>query len=1470
MGKFMDFVNQVVKDTKEMVKETQEIVKANINAGASTNDNTSTNNVNTSTTVNSNVSTSTHVNTNTAAVNVASNVNNNAVQNTAGVQTGSTLDALIANAGQGNLHSARTLHSMYANGEGVPRDMEQAYFWARVCSDMGDYNADYNVGVYFRDGIGVAPDIQKAWKYFERAARKGVTGAQQAYEELTAKFYVISSRPANSTMESIKEKATANRDIPEKYFSYCLQLANFEEDQDGKNWVALCYREGNGTPVNMIASVYWLKEAVEKGNPFAFYNLAGMYESGCGVLVDYDEAIRLYRIAEQRGHGWATERIQSLSTINTYTAQQLCDKAEKMGRIGSVSNANDFLYQHYMELAAKKGAVRGWLMTANGYRQQHGVGRDYIEAAYYYKKGIILNPRSNAGREYPLRLFAQMCALGQGMPQNMQLANYYYREARQYAGGFAARYPDITTYIRESSNTSNPYKKARETENGDFYQPNLEAAIRGYEACANEGNKSACGELIRIYQSARDMEKLDYYLQMYFSLGQNIQDAAQKDERILYELLVKEFNFWNKKACDGLQGYMMEELTGKIFHSGGEYFAGKCLEIAQKLGVANTNEIWNRLQREKEQRWAAMQNVQEEPAEEETPQIILSGEDMSMLEKLQKEQDELLKDPAYQNAQLSPEKPALADGEGEYWEVFEKIRKLESEGNYDDILDIGFEYFALAANEETEGEEASADSTSGEDVETGDDEEEYVLFDENSIGAEPEYDEEYEMKQRIAINCFKTAMLHGEVDGLCQLGVAFFYGVGVPRNLKLAQTIFERVKSLEVEEFEESINEILADVKEELEWESEETRESMLNVGMRYRNMANTIEEAHYPEEEWLLYEYYDMSAYKNGNNGMFVSKYHSKYFSKRINWEQVLAMPWESFLDQSEEEEEIEVESLKSAAAEDMPENLDHYFEDMIGMESVKEQLEKIYHTVAMQALRDKVLEEKGEEPQEQDRGYNFVLLGNPGTGKTTVARIIAQILYDIKVRKTDTFVEVGRADIVSDHIGGTAKRMQETLDKVEGGTLFIDEAYTLYREDEDNDFGQEAISTLMKDMEDNRNSYSVIIAGYREPMMNMIKHANSGFSSRFTYVIELPDYTEDALIEIAHSYIDRQKFEPAEDVDAAIKKCIDRDKLDETFGNARYIRELVNKAIENQSSRLKEQSDYDMEELFILKGEDFWQDAYEEDDVEKYLAQLNSLIGLESVKEEVNSLINHITVQKEMQKRGLVETQDFGTLHMAFKGNPGTGKTTVARILGKLYAAMGILKRGDVFVECTRADLVGKYQGHTADSVTKVVESAMGGILFIDEAYALVDGPGDSYGLEAVNALVTEMENNRDSLMVILAGYTQELDEFLKQNPGLRSRVPKDLYFADYRPDELYEIALKMLEAQNLVITEEAGEVLRRRLLAESMLSNFGNARGVRNMIESIRRKQNVRIAQLLKADASAVTNEMLVTIEAEDVEK
>lgn len=556
--------------------------------------------------------------------------------------------------------------------------------------------------------------------------------------------------------------------------------------------------------------------------------------------------------------------------------------------------------------------------------------------------------------------------------------------------------------------------------------------------------------------------------------------------------------------------------------------------------------------------------------------------------------------------------------------------------------------------------------------------------------------------------------------------------------------------------------------------------------------------------------------------------------------------------------------EGPTSSGEQQEPAIIREAFAGLVGMESVKKELISFYNIARLEKLR----EQKLGLAKNTSRAYNFVLYGNPGTGKTTVARIIGKVLYALGIRENDNFMEVDRSQLVSQYIGETAIQVQKTLKEIKGGTLFIDEAYNLYKKGDEKDFGKEAIDTLLKDMEDHRSDYSVIMAGYRMPMMDMLNHANPGFRSRFTYHINIPDYSDEELLTIADNIAESHNYKIEEKGYEAIKKRIDKERIDETFGNARFIRTVIDEAEAHLANRLAKMSNFTQDDLITLRAEDIFPEEDQGKGLEVLLGELDNLIGLHDVKETVQTLLDTISVQKDMEELGISTGNDIGTLHMSFKGNAGTGKTTVARLLGKILGEMGVLKRGDVFVEVKREDLVGQYQGHTATKVKDVVRSAMGGVLFIDEAYALVNGDGDSFGKEAVNALVAEMENHRDSLVVIFAGYTSDIDRFLAENQGLRSRVTRDLFFEDYSLDEMVQMFRKLVQDGGFRMEDELDADVAALLDAKIQeTADFGNGRGVRNVFEKVKTNRARRISAA-KRNGASLSKDDYITIVKEDL--
>ncbi len=267
----------------------------------------------------------------------------------------------------------------------------------------------------------------------------------------------------------------------------------------------------------------------------------------------------------------------------------------------------------------------------------------------------------------------------------------------------------------------------------------------------------------------------------------------------------------------------------------------------------------------------------------------------------------------------------------------------------------------------------------------------------------------------------------------------------------------------------------------------------------------------------------------------------------------------------------------------------------------------------------------------------------------------------------------------------------------------------------------------------------------------------------------------------------------------------------------------------------------------------------------LEELLAEFNEMTGLKSVKDEINGLINLVKVSKMREERGMKAASV--SKHMVFTGNPGTGKTTVARLLANIYHKLGVLSKGQL-VEVDRSGLVAGYVGQTAIKTGKVLDDAKGGILFIDEAYSLSENKGEGdFGQEAIDTILKVMEDNRDDLVIIVAGYTEPMERFLSSNPGLKSRFNKYIDFEDYTPEELVSIFNSMCKKSEYKFDDESMEKLQEKIksMVDEKNSSFANARTMRNMLEFGIMKQATRIVEI-----EDLSDDDIMTINFDDIEK
>lgn len=503
----------------------------------------------------------------------------------------------------------------------------------------------------------------------------------------------------------------------------------------------------------------------------------------------------------------------------------------------------------------------------------------------------------------------------------------------------------------------------------------------------------------------------------------------------------------------------------------------------------------------------------------------------------------------------------------------------------------------------------------------------------------------------------------------------------------------------------------------------------------------------------------------------------------------------------------------------------------ELIGLSGIKESIRKI----KAYALNNK---------DSEGLNIHMCFLGNPGSGKTEVARYIAGILYENKILPTNKVIEVDRSGLVSQYFGATAEKTSRVISRAMGGVLFIDEAYALGNNaDVGTDYGKEAIDTLVKAMEDYRGKFCVILAGYKNEMLQMLS-TNPGFKSRIQFMLDFPNYSRDELKSITELMLKNRHYTIGDTALSRILDITDIKRKDPNFANAREIRNILDQVIMCQNLR---RAGSDDTELGIVDVNKYIQDAK----INLPTSGTGTAIKILTGEEELDQLIGLAAIKRMIKKIKAYAKRNQGqegfNLHMCFYGNPGTGKTEVARILSRILYDAGVLPEAKL-VETDSHGLLGKFVGETAPKTQAKINDAMNGVLFIDEAYGLVStntasGGVTSYGEEAIAVLLKEMEDRRGQFCVILAGYKDEMKTMLSANPGLESRIQFTLDFPDYTREELGEIAVAFLKKKKYEIDEPALNRLLDVTEYYRNRPNFANARTVRNILNQVIMNQNLR---------------------------
>lgn len=458
----------------------------------------------------------------------------------------------------------------------------------------------------------------------------------------------------------------------------------------------------------------------------------------------------------------------------------------------------------------------------------------------------------------------------------------------------------------------------------------------------------------------------------------------------------------------------------------------------------------------------------------------------------------------------------------------------------------------------------------------------------------------------------------------------------------------------------------------------------------------------------------------------------------------------------------------------------------------------------------------------------FHCLIEGPEGSGKRQVAIILAKILRLVGIVRRPIFVlehgaiERGRSSF-------------ERLWKAESRSVYLDELSKLLPKGTSRGGVLPSFWSTFKENLDNHSLLIGLNSGNRERLFEMIE-----IEQQIDFIIEIPPYNEDDFLKYARKYAAKRKFKLSKSAVGSFLMSVNEEQEKPDFANMDSVQQIIDRAIMHCFSRMEPNIQRQGKAYTPLLAKDFvLAIRQEEQKNEEYLnekdafEELESFIGLEEVKAKIHELMAIVSLQQRRKEAGFSNIPIC--THMAFSGSPGTGKTTVARLVGRILKQMGILEQGH-FVEVSREDLVGEYIGHTAVKTANQIELALGGVLFVDECYSLFNPSKRDFGHEAIATLVKAIEDHRDNLTIILAGYSKEMESFIDMNPGLKSRIQFHIDFPDYNPQELLAIFEKLCSDEGYELCSRGAKELENifKCLYKKRDANFANGRLARQLFE------------------------------------